>query len=140
MPGYIYSEEVGWISLSCFNTASCDSIDYGVLKDSKGNLSGYGYSQNGEWINFNPNYGGSSIDSNSKISGWIFAQDTGWVNIDSVKIFSEVELQNKAESAKNIVSEYENTGVNNLSDAGAASLLSSLCNLLGISQCANNNN
>jgi hypothetical protein len=46
LTGYIYSESAGWISLSCANTSSCGLINYNVIIDASGNLSGYGYSQN----------------------------------------------------------------------------------------------
>ena len=140
LQGYVYSDSAGWISLSCSDTDSCSSISYGVSEDANGDLSGYGYSQNGEWINFNPNYGGANIDSAGNMSGWIFAQDIGWINTGSSKIFSAQELETKAESAKNIINSYDTANLENLSNADAASLLNSLCNLLGNNQCANINN
>lgn len=57
------------VSLICSNTNSCDSIEYNILKDKNNYLSGYAYSQDAGWINFNPNYGGASVDVNGEFSG-----------------------------------------------------------------------
>ena len=128
--GYVYSETAGWISLSCTNTNSCSTIDYKVTKDNNGKLSGYGFSQNGEWINFNPNFGGISINSDNTISGWVFGQTSEWINLNSAKIISANDLQNEITSAKDI------TNSDDLSDAGTMSLLNSLCGqFLTISEC-----
>jgi len=119
--GYIYSETAGWISLSCANTNSCNAISYNVSEDSSNKLSGYGYSQNGEWVNFNPISGGVDVNSDGTLSGWIYGQTSEWVNLNSEKVISLSDLQNEITSAKDI------TNNDSLSDTGTMSLLDSLC-------------
>ena len=122
LSGYVYSETAGWISLSCANTNSCNTISYMVSLGNNGKLSGYGYGQNGEWINFNPNFGGVNVSSDSTISGWVYSEKGDWINFDSAKIISSNDLQNEISSAKDVANS------NDLSDAGTMSLLNSLCN------------
>lgn len=55
---------IGWISMSCENTGTCATSDYGVRVNFDGTLSGYAWASNGldsngnrtgvGWINFNP--------------------------------------------------------------------------------------
>ena len=130
LTGYIYSDTAGWISLSCANTNSCSSVDYKVSEDVSGKLSGYGYSQNGEWVNFNPNFGGVNVNSDGTLSGWAYGQTSEWINFNFEKIISAGDLQNEITSAKDI------TNSDDLSNAGTASLLNSLCNkFLSASDC-----
>jgi len=42
--GWIWSENLGWISLSCDNTASCAFVDYGVRHGPGGQLRGFAWS------------------------------------------------------------------------------------------------
>ena len=129
--GYAYSETVGWISLNCANTNSCSTISYKVSQDARGKLSGYGFSQNGEWINFNPNFGGVKNNSDSTISGWVYGQTSQWINFDSEKVILVGDLQNEISSAKDVVNS------NDLSSASTMSLLNSLCNqFLTSSECS----
>lgn len=44
LTGYAWSENTGWISLSCENDDSCGSVDYGVTVNNDGTLSGYAWS------------------------------------------------------------------------------------------------
>jgi hypothetical protein len=46
LTGYIWAENIGWVSLSCENTGSCGTLNYGVTKDGNGNLSGYAWGEN----------------------------------------------------------------------------------------------
>ena len=57
--GWLWSANSGWISLSCENTDSCATVDYGVMNDGAGQLSGYAWSPNLGWISF------SCVDSAS---------------------------------------------------------------------------
>src|SRR6266702_8809426 len=41
LAGYLWSENAGWVSLSCANTGSCARVDYGVRNDGAGALSGF---------------------------------------------------------------------------------------------------
>ena len=52
--GWAWGQLVGWISFSCANTASCDSVYYGVTVDPEtGKFSGFAWGENTGWINFN---------------------------------------------------------------------------------------
>jgi hypothetical protein len=52
LTGYIWSENIGWVSLSYENTSSCATVDYGVTNNGRGNLSGYAWGENVGWISF----------------------------------------------------------------------------------------
>ena len=121
LSGYVYSQDVGWVSLSCVNTSSCGTVNYGVATGSNGSLSGYGFSQNGEWVNFNPNFGGVGVKQDGSLSGWIFAEKTGWARIDGVKVVSLNDLQSEVVLAEDTINS------NNLSTDSTMSLLNSLC-------------
>lgn len=88
--GYIWAENTGWISLSCENTSSCGSVDYGVVIDGTGNLSGYAWGENIGWISFSCETTGScstvdyrvTIDLDTGIcSGKAWGENIGWINI-----------------------------------------------------------
>ncbi|MDX9970548.1 MAG: hypothetical protein RBS56_01415 [Candidatus Gracilibacteria bacterium] len=55
--GYAYNDVLGYINFSCFGGVdvygnACGGIDYGVFRDSSGNLSGYGYTSAGIYLVF----------------------------------------------------------------------------------------
>jgi len=51
--GYLYSANVGWISMSCNTTGTCANVIYGVDVDlDTGNVSGTAYSDYVGWITF----------------------------------------------------------------------------------------
>ena len=132
--GYIYSENLGWISLNCSNTDSCASVDYKVLKNNAGELSGYGYSDIGGWINFNPNFGGVNIDV-AGVYGWAFTENSGWLNFNGEKVVSINDLQNNISSAIGAINSWD------LSADSSANLLNSICNdFLTAKECDANNN
>lgn len=79
--GYAWSSNIGWISMNCENTDSCDTdtSTYGVNIDpDAGNFEGYAWSENIGWINFNPTsgfpdspYHGVEMDLDSaEVTGW----------------------------------------------------------------------
>jgi hypothetical protein len=86
LSGWMYAENLGWISLSCENTLSCGEVDYGVLNDGAGNLSGFAWSENAGWINFAPEppgWGspGVTVDSaTGELSGYAWAENFGWIS------------------------------------------------------------
>lgn len=84
LSGYLYGENIGFISLSCRNTTSCGDIDYGVYNDAEGNLSGYAWSENTGWIDF-----GSStapyqvaISATGTFSGYAYGENMGFINFN----------------------------------------------------------
>lgn len=40
LTGWMWGENIGWVSMSCDNTGSCGTVAYGVLNDACGNLTG----------------------------------------------------------------------------------------------------
>ena len=88
LTGYIWAENIGWISLSCQNTASCTTVDYGVVNDGLGYLSGYAWGENVGWINFAPNRGNVRINSQGRFTGYAWGENVGWINFNSHKLVS----------------------------------------------------
>lgn len=43
--GWIWDENIGWINLSCENTGYCGTVEFGVVHDGKGNLSGLAWAK-----------------------------------------------------------------------------------------------
>jgi hypothetical protein len=53
LTGWVWAENIGWISFSCDNSSSCGTVDYGVTIDEQGNFNGWAWSENVGWIHFN---------------------------------------------------------------------------------------
>lgn len=80
LTGWIWGENVGWVSLSCLNTGSCGVASYGVTNDACGNLSGYAWAENVGWINFAPATAGVSVDPQTGgFSGMAWGENIGWI-------------------------------------------------------------
>jgi hypothetical protein len=84
LTGYIWSANLGWISLSCQNTASCGTVDYGVQNDGAGHLSGFAWSPNVGWINFRPLAAGplqsAQINPATGVfTGFAYGANIGWI-------------------------------------------------------------
>lgn len=98
--GWMWSDNVGWISLNCSNTDTCANnggIDYGVTQGPDGSWSGYAWNQNIGWLDFDAgcpdNVGGTCsaqmvgnqllgwakfVSGNHTQNGW-----DGWVSFSS---------------------------------------------------------
>ena len=83
LTGWIWAENLGWVSLSCVNTDSCGVNNYGVVNDGVGNLSGYAWGENVGWINFAPTGGGVYIDACGDFNGAAWGENTGWISFRS---------------------------------------------------------
>jgi hypothetical protein len=92
LAGYIWSENVGWVSLSCENTNNCSTIAFGVTNNESGVLSGYGWSENSVWISFsceNANscdsakYGVTIDPSTGEFAGYAWGENAGWISFRS---------------------------------------------------------
>ena len=92
LTGYIWAENIGWVSLSCENTSSCSTVDYGVINDGRGNLSGYAWAENVGWISFSCENTGSCgtveydvrLDfSTAEFSGKAWGENIGWISFSS---------------------------------------------------------
>jgi hypothetical protein len=90
--GWIWAENIGWVSLSCENTESCSAVDYGVENDGTGNLSGFAWSENAGWISFSCestgccreiNYGVQIDFTTGKFGGSAWGENLGWLSFDS---------------------------------------------------------
>lgn len=54
LAGWLWSDNIGWVSLNCSDTSSCSTSQYGVVIDYvTGELSGMAWSSNVGWISFN---------------------------------------------------------------------------------------
>ena len=105
LTGFIWAENIGWISLSCENTSSCGTVNFGVTNDGAGNLSGFAWGENVGWINFDPNVSGDSndygvtVDSDGVFDGWAWAENIGWVNfgiVDNYVVACKVTFEDLA--------------------------------------------
>jgi hypothetical protein len=95
MTGFVWAENIGWISLSCENTLFCGTVDYGVTNDGAGNLSGYAWSENAGWISFSCENAAScgtvdyrvTIDADGVFAGYAWGENIGWINFNSANLF-----------------------------------------------------
>ena len=93
LTGFIWAENIGWINLSCENTGSCGTVNYGVTNDVAGNLSGFAWGENVGWLNFDPNVPadandyGVTIDSEGNFDGWAWGENVGWINFHSADLY-----------------------------------------------------
>jgi len=95
LTGFIWAENIGWISLSCENTGSCGTVNYGVTNDGAGNLSGYAWSENAGWISFSCQNTEScaavdysvTIDFDGNFDGYAWGANIGWINFNSLELF-----------------------------------------------------
>ena len=84
LSGSMWGENIGWINLSCQNTLSCATANYGVANDGSGVLSGFAYAENVGWINFAPSTAGVSIDpATGDFSGRAWGENIGWITFAS---------------------------------------------------------
>ncbi len=83
LSGYAWSGNIGWIKLGNGNAGpylNSDARNWGVNKDSAGNLSGYAWSEVAGWINFNPSHSRVTIDSEGNFDGYAWSQNAGWIH------------------------------------------------------------
>jgi hypothetical protein len=68
---------VGGESHTYGNTSA---TNYGVNNDGSGGLSGFAWSANAGWINFNPTHGGVTVDPvTGGFEGYAWAENIGWI-------------------------------------------------------------
>lgn len=91
LEGYAWSENIGWIKLGTFSGCGAHTYsnispaDYGVNRDSSGNLSGNAWSTNTGWIDFSPTNGGVTIDPTSgSFGGYGWAENVGWIHFKNM--------------------------------------------------------
>lgn len=91
LTGFVWAENIGWVSMSCENTSSCGATSYGVTNDGSGNLGGYAYAENVGWISFSCDNTAScgtvdygvTIDSDGNFDGWAYGENIGWIHLQS---------------------------------------------------------
>lgn len=90
--GFVWAENIGWINLNCENNGTWGTVSFGIVNDSKGNLSGYAWAENVGWISFDPNVPGDTtneykvtIDAGGKLSGWAWGENIGWIHFDETQ-------------------------------------------------------
>jgi len=92
--GFVWGENIGWISLSCENTASCERVEFRVINDGAGNLSGFAWGENVGWINFRPRVPGDGtqygvrIGGDGRFDGWAWGENIGWIRFDGRKPYT----------------------------------------------------
>ncbi len=92
LTGFVWAENIGWISMSCENTSSCTTgVNYGVTNDGSGNLGGYAWAENVGWISFSCDNTSScgtvdygvTIDADGNFDGWAYGENIGWIHLSS---------------------------------------------------------
>ena len=92
LSGWMWGENIGWVSLSCSNTLSCATTAYGVTNDGSGNLAGYAWAENSGWLSFScantascgtASYGVTIDPTTGDFSGNAWAENLGWVTFAS---------------------------------------------------------
>lgn len=90
--GYIYSPNVGWISLgdgapeNRIQYQNNSATDFGVIMDLAGRLRGYAYGANIGWIRFEDT-GGARVDLKSgALTGYAYSANTGWIELGNVNL------------------------------------------------------
>jgi hypothetical protein len=95
--GYLYSANVGWISLgngapaNGFAYQNNSASDFGVNADETGNLRGLAYGANVGWISFEP-LGAPRVDlSTGRLSGAAYGANIGWISLGDPNSFVAVD-------------------------------------------------
>jgi len=82
LTGYAWGENIGWVSLSCENTDSCGTVNFGVKNDGDGNLSGYAWGENIGWVSFSSDDHSVQIDEQGIFSGYAWGENIGWISFN----------------------------------------------------------
>lgn len=84
LSGFAWAERLGWFKLGSDGGGpygNTNATNWGVNRDGSGNLSGYAWCENAGWINFNPTYGGVTIDGvTGSFDGYAWAERFGWIH------------------------------------------------------------
>lgn len=89
--GYIYSANVGWISLGTSNGpvngyaySNISSNDWGVNNVGGGQLAGTAYGANIGWISFEQTFGMPKINLlNGQLTGYAYSANVGWISLSN---------------------------------------------------------
>ncbi len=84
LAGWMWSENAGWIALSCVNRGTCGAAAFEVTNDGQGHLAGFAWSENLGWVNFKPSSAGVMINPTSgDFSGRAWSENAGWITFSS---------------------------------------------------------
>ena len=96
--GYIYSANVGWISMGGGSPSNSiqyqnnSAADFGVNLDALGNLRGYAYGENIGWIHFE-NLGAAKLDLvTGKFSGYCYSANCGWIALSTAFTYIQTDV------------------------------------------------
>ena len=91
--GYAWGENIGWVSLSCTNTSSCATVDYGLQFTSRTAaddiVTGYAWGENVGWISFSctntsscatANYSVTVNGTSGVFAGYAWGENVGWIS------------------------------------------------------------
>lgn len=101
LAGYAWAANIGWIKLGNSNLGPYQNTtadNWGVNKDSEGNLSGYAWSEVWGWINFSPSHGHVTIGSDGRFDGHAWSQNLGWIHFRNPSPAYNVQKVNIAPS------------------------------------------
>lgn len=96
LSGWMWAENVGWISLSCQNNLVCGATPYGVTNNGFGFLSGYAFAENVGWISFSCDntgncgatpYGVTIDPATGEFFGRAWSENAGWISFASTGPF-----------------------------------------------------
>lgn len=105
--GWIWAENIGWISLSCGNTQSCQTVDYEVTNDGAGNLAGFAWSENAGWVSFacENTLSCATVDyrvvvdpATGELSGWAWSENLGWISFSCINTGSCATVDYRVET------------------------------------------
>jgi hypothetical protein len=94
LEGYAWAENLGWMRLGTFSGCTAHTYsntsagDYGVNRDSSGNLSGNAWCTNAGWVKFDPAFGGVTINPlTGTFDGYAWAENVGWIHFKGTGSF-----------------------------------------------------
>jgi hypothetical protein len=87
LEGYAWGENIGWIRLGthtgggAYTYRNTAATNYGVNRDSNGELYGYAWGTNVGWVKFDPETGGVTIDpASGSFDGHAWSENVGWIH------------------------------------------------------------
>jgi hypothetical protein len=96
--GFVYSGNVGWISLGSGVPANGlryqndSASDFGVNVDAAGNLRGYAYGANIGWLAFDT-AGAPRVDLfTGRLSGSVYGANVGWISLSNAVGYVQTEI------------------------------------------------
>lgn len=95
--GYLWAADVGWISLGSGSPANgnqyqnASASDYGVNRDSLGNLRGYAWGANVGWINFEATGAPRVNLVTGNFTGYAWSANCGWISLSNAVAYVQTD-------------------------------------------------